>query len=294
MRLLFIVNPSAGTGQKNIQDTILQWLESNPDHQSHLYQLQKETDCGQEIKQLIQQYQPERVVAAGGDGTIKLVAELIAGTSLPMAILPTGSANGMAAELNIPSDPLAALRLCVNGKLTTTDMIMVNNEWCIHLSDIGLNALLLQHFEAIPQRGMLGYARALFNMILRQNGPPRLTLHIQTDHKTFRRKAMMAIIANATKYGTGAIINPGGKINDGIFELVVIRKLPIGEIIKMLITRKPFNPWNIEIISCKQATLTCRKPSPFQVDGEYRGLQTRIQASIAPEIITLVLPDGPA
>lgn len=290
MRLLFIINPSAGTGQKNIAQAIQEWLKTGSEHEAEIYQLQKTEDCSKAISTLIKNYQPERVVAAGGDGTIKLVAGLTAGTPIPMAILPAGSANGMAAELNIPTDLTAALHLCVAGQPTPCDMISINNEWCIHLSDIGLNALLLQHFEAIPQRGMIGYARALVNMLLQRNRPQRLSLSIQTDAKKLHRKAVMAIIANATKYGTGAIINPAGKINDGIFELVVIRRLALAEIIKMLITRKPFNPWNIEIIPCRQVTVKAHKPGPFQVDGEYRGLTSHIQASISPAIITLVLP----
>lgn len=295
MRILFIINPAAGTGQKNIAATIEQWLnQANTGYTTYIQELPPKENCEQAIHSMLQQYQPHRVVVAGGDGSVKLLAGILAGSSVSLAILPAGSANGMAAELKLPAGITAALELAVYGEARPTDLIKVNNEWCIHLSDIGLNALLLQYFEAIPQRGMLGYARAFFNMVREQEKWKRLKLLIQADGKTFHRKAFMAIIANATKYGTGAIINPHGKINDGIFELVLIRKLPLGEIIKMLFTRKPFNPLNIEIIPCSNLIISTKQPGPFQIDGEVRGPESRVEAGIEPGALLLVYPNGPA
>lgn len=295
MQLLFIVNPAAGSGQKNTASLIQEWLNKvNPGYATHIHELPSEGDCVGDIEVLVKTHQPQRVIVAGGDGTVKMLAGILAGTHIPLSILPTGSANGMAAELGLPVNLTAALELAVYGKARATDLIKVNNEWCIHLSDIGLNALLLQYFEEIPQRGMLGYARALFTMLRQRQKWKRLKLLIEADGKTFNRKALMAIIANATKYGTGAIVNPQGKINDGRFELVIIRKLPLGEIIKMLITRKPFNPWNIEIIACKKLIINTKTPGPFQIDGEFRGPESRVEAEIVPGTLLLVYPDAPA
>lgn len=295
MHLLFIINPAAGAGQKNITTTIRQWLnDTETGYSATVHELPAKEDCTGEIRALLKQHSPQRVIAAGGDGTIKLLAGILAGTGIPLAILPTGSANGMATELGLPTNITAALELAVFGKERPTDLIQVNKEWCIHLSDIGLNALLLQYFEAIPQRGMLGYARAFFNMLWQQKQWKRLKLLIQVDGRTFRRKAFMAILANATKYGTGAVINPGGKINDGLFELVVIKKLPVGEIVKILFTRKPFNPWNIEVIPCKNLVINSQTAAPFQIDGEFRGSESRVEATIVPGTLLLVYPDHPA
>lgn len=295
MQLLFIVNPAAGSGQKNTASLIENWLkEANAGYTAHIHELPSEGDCVGTIKALVKEHRPQRVIVAGGDGTVKMLAGILAGTDIPLAILPTGSANGMAAELGLPNNVTEALELAVNGEARPADLIKVNKEWCIHLSDIGLNALLLQYFEAIPQRGMLGYARALFSMLREQKKWKRLKLIIKADGKTFERRALMAIVANATKYGTGAIINPQGKINDGVFELVIIRKLPLGEIIKMLFTRKPFNPWNIEIIPCKQLTINTKSAAPFQIDGEFRGTENRVEAAVVPGTLLLVYADPPA
>ena len=63
----------------------------------------------------------------------------------------------------------------------------------------------------------------------------------------------MIVIANATKYGTGAVINPDGLIGDGKFELVVVRKLSWIAFVKMFLSKKPFNPKKVEIFQTTES-----------------------------------------
>lgn len=288
MRLLFVINSKAGPGQKDWKRIIEEWLTGYAEHLTEMHQLDAGgAECQQQLTDHIRRFKPERVIAIGGDGTIKLVAGLLTKTKIALAIVPGGSANGMAAELGIPNDEIAALDLAVTGSIQHHDLIKINGEWCIHLSDIGLNALLLQHFDQIPQRGMLGYGRAFFRLLLDRK-KPRIRLSIQTDNQQLQRKAVMAVIANATRYGTGAVINPNGRTNDGRFELVIIRRLTIGEIIKMLVTRKPFNRFNIETLQCKHLEIRAKPASPFQVDGEFRGQLSAIRAEIFPGVLQVV------
>lgn len=288
MKLLFVINAKAGPGQKDWKNIISSWLNSNTQHQAEWhFPEHNEAGCENKVVSHIKQFKPDRVVAVGGDGTLKWLAGILVQQKVPMAIIPGGSANGMAAELNIPNDESAALEMAIAGKAQPMDLIKINGEWCMHLSDIGLNASLLSHFEQIPQRGMWGYSRALWRLLLDKRNP-RIRLQIQADGRKIKRKAVMAVMANATRYGTGAVINPPGKTNDGKFELVIVRRLTIGELIKMLITRKPFNRYNIEIISCRKLQINATPASPFQVDGEYRGTKSTIVAEIYPAAIQVV------
>jgi diacylglycerol kinase family enzyme len=67
------------------------------------------------VKTQLADFKPQRVVAVGGDGTIKFAASCLLRTSLPLGIIPAGSANGMAKELGIPTDVQKALELAING-----------------------------------------------------------------------------------------------------------------------------------------------------------------------------------
>jgi diacylglycerol kinase family enzyme len=68
-----------------------------------------------------------------------------------------GSANGMAKEIGIPADIHKALNLALSGNTRSIHLIKVNNEYCIHLADIGFNAFVIKKFETSAGRGMWGY-----------------------------------------------------------------------------------------------------------------------------------------
>jgi YegS/Rv2252/BmrU family lipid kinase len=286
MKCLFIVNPGSGAGQKDWEQTIRDFFTGRPE-QIQFYQLEKDADNRQEIKKAIRSYQPDRVIAAGGDGTIKMTAEALMEFSIPLGIIPAGSANGMAKELDIPLNPELAIELSISAEPKPLDMIFINEEYCIHLSDIGLNASMLERFEETERRGFLGYSEALMKMLGRHQFM-RVTMY--ANNKIYKRNVVMAVIANASKYGTGAIINPTGDPSDGEFEVVLVRRLSLLSLLKMIITRKPLNQKKVEIIKCKRMKLTTSRPYPFQIDGEYRDKLKEINAVIEPGAIQVIRP----
>src|SRR5690606_17281909 len=103
----FVINPKSGYGgEKNLENFISERSESVVfDYQSILMT----GDDSQHISDTIIEYKPDLVAAAGGDGTINLMAGLLADTGIPLAIIPLGSANGMAKELHIPNKIESAL-----------------------------------------------------------------------------------------------------------------------------------------------------------------------------------------
>ena len=140
------------------------------------------------------------------------------------------------------------------------DVIRVNGEICIHLSDVGLNAMLVKYFEKSKKRGMWGYGKAVLRMLYEKQ---KMYATIVTDKNTYKRKAYMVTIANARKYGTGANINPEGDVADGYFEVVVVRKLNLIEIGKAIFTEKSFHPRRIEVFKTKKLQLSLLTPYFF-------------------------------
>jgi diacylglycerol kinase family enzyme len=100
----------------------------------------------------------------------------------------------------------------------------------------------------------------------------------------------MVVLANARKYGTGANINPDGDISDGKFEIVVVRKLNVFEIIKAIFTDQSFHPERIEVFSTTNVLINIQRKAYFQVDGEYLGRTGKIEARILPSIINVMVP----
>ncbi len=287
LKILFIINPVSGGKHKVAwEEQIRNYCRVSP-HQMEFYLL---TGNGDEVSVAhhINSVQPHRVVTVGGDGTVKMVAELLEDKEISLGIIPAGSANGMAKELSIPNEIFAALEIAVNGVPTPVDIIKINDdEICIHLSDIGLNAMLVKYFESSEKRGMWGYGKAVFRVLYEKQ---KMYVTIKTDEATIKRKAYMVVLANARKYGTGGNINPEGDVSDGFFEVVIMRKINLLEILKGIFTNKPFHPDKIEVVKTKRVELSTLKKAYFQVDGEYRGKITSLKAAIIPHAITVMLP----
>lgn len=287
LKILFVINPVSGGKEKQDWEASIRNFFKDKPHTIDFYLLTGANDKIS-IQHHIERMKPNRVVAVGGDGTVKMLADIIKETQIDLGILPAGSANGMAKELKIPAVAEEALTIIIDGKSQKLDLIKINEEEvCFHLSDVGLNALLIKHFEGSKRRGMWGYGKMVLKALWKKT---LMYVTIKTDSVEMKRKAFMVVIANAQTYGTGAIINPEGKLNDGVFEIVVVRKLHLFELLKMLITHKPFHQKRIEVFQTKNVELHLKRKAYFQVDGEYLGKTTCVKARILPQILNVILP----
>jgi len=286
-KLLFVINPVAGGNKKTLWETGIRQYFINTPHHIKIINLNGKNDTSM-VRGGISVFQPDKVIAVGGDGTIKLVAEQLAGTFIPLGILPAGSANGMANELGLPSTVNEALDVVMHGVIKRIDLIRINDkEISIHLSDMGLNALVIKYYAMNRARGKWGYAKAIFR-VLWQRQLIKTEMFINGE-KLFR-SAFMIVLANARTYGTGAVINPSGDLSDGKFEVIILKELSLWELLKMLLTHRPFDPQKIEILQTREITISIRKKAYFQIDGEFRGKVTLVRAKILPSALSLLLP----
>ena len=286
LNILFIINPiSGGKTKTDFQAEIEKYFKLLP-YTVH-YFLLTGTNDSEAINNEINKIKPDRLVAVGGDGTVTLVAKQILGTSLPMGIIPAGSANGMAKELNISTNINEALDIIANGMIKCSDVIEINNQICLHMADIGLNAQLIKYFDAGNIRGMLGYGKLVFKVLWRKQYMPVI---IQSKEKEIRRDAFMVVLANESKYGTGAVINPQGYLYDGLFEVVIVKRLAFFQILKTFLKPKSFNPKKIEVFHATSVLIETLRKVPFQIDGEYVGRVKRISAKVLPAQLNLILP----
>ncbi len=283
--LLFVINPvSGGKQKKDHEAAIKKYFESLP-HKINFFLLNGKNDS-EELDKCIELTRPEKIVAVGGDGTVSMVAKKILGTDMQLGIVPAGSANGMARELNIPAKIEEALDIVEKGTARKVDTICINNEICLHLSDIGLNARLIKYFEEGNMRGKLGYAKQVLKVLLKKQN---IRVIIQTKDREIKRDAFMVVLANASKYGTGAIINPDGNVYDGLFEVVIIRQIGILTLLKVWLRPRSLDPRKIEVIQAKAVRIETHRKVHFQVDGEYIGRVHTVDAKILPGCLNILI-----
>ncbi|MEO5890570.1 MAG: YegS/Rv2252/BmrU family lipid kinase [Ferruginibacter sp.] len=284
-KLLFIINPGSGNKTPDLQ-IIIERHFTGRHVVAEFVQLDK--SCSPHlIRDAIVAFKPDRVIAVGGDGTIKLVTTVLTGTNIPLGILPAGSANGMAKELGIPADIGEALEVVETGVVKSIHLVKINDEICIHLADIGFNAFVIKKFDTTAGRGMWGYAKAAWKVLWRK---PRMQVEIQVDGNFVKREAAMVVIANATKYGSGALINPAGKLDDDVFEVIIVKKISLTEIYKMMVTHLSYDPSKTEVYQTGSLQINSKTKAHFQVDGEYLGKITNIDAKIIPAALQIIVP----
>jgi diacylglycerol kinase family enzyme len=119
---------------------------------------------------------------------------------------------------------------------------------------------------------------------------PMMRVDIKIDEQLVKQRAAMVVIANATKYGSGACINPEGKLDDDVFEVVVVKTVSILEIFKMMVTHMPFDDKKTEVFQVRSLEIESKRKAHFQMDGEYLGKVNSVKATIDPAALHIIVP----
>jgi diacylglycerol kinase (ATP) len=286
-KVLLVVNPISGDVDKDeILNIVIEEARSR-EYDLRIY-LTTGNDDLLTIREMTEALKPERILVAGGDGTISMVAEAVYGVDVIFGIIPAGSANGLAADFSLPASLRESVDVGFGDHVVGIDAVSINNEISLHLSDIGLNALLVRNYEKSDTRGKLGYAREMIKTLSEHEN---FNVRITTEQGIIETEALIVIVANAQKYGTGVSINPLGDMSDGFFELVIAKKLDFIETAKILTGNTDFNSEVLEIISVQRAVIEClEKDVPFQIDGEYKGMVNLLEAHIVESYVKVAVP----
>lgn len=289
MRILFVLNPSSGTaGNDRVVLKIHELAIEKQFDFKFLYTTGEDDDDA--IRQQLREYKPDRVIAGGGDGTIQLVARNMMNADALLGILPLGSANGLATALGFNQNPLDAVDYVIAAEhFIRMDLLKFNNEHiCIHLGDIGVNALMVKKYDEDSSKGMLGYAKHMLSSI---KETPLLKYTIKTDDATCEREGYMLAFANAHKYGTGVHISEG-EVWDGKFEICNVPEIALNQAIKagltilnVFVDKEMFS----DVISCTKAEVFIDQMTDLQIDGEYIGQVDRLTVEIIPAAIKLLV-----
>lgn len=286
-KYVLIVNPISGDMDKNEILSKTKAFAEVINIEIVVYETTGKND-EEAIQNLYNLHIPDRVIVAGGDGTIRMVGEALQKKDVIIGLLPAGSSNGLSAALNLPSTIEENLVIAFHNHFIEMDMISINGKKSIHLSDLGLNAALVKNYENSSTRGKLGYAMQIVTTLTELELP--FTSTIVTSDQTIDCTARMIVIANAQKYGTGVTINPEGKMNDGKFEIVILKNLDLLVFGKIITGNIPVNSEDVEIISTNKATITTTSPVSFQIDGEYIGEETHLNIKILPSQMKVTIP----
>lgn len=288
-KVLYFINPKSGTSNNKDPRTVISNKMTERGISFSIHEIETELKP-KKIKKIVESSEATDVIAAGGDGTINLIASEILGMNVNLGILPLGSANGLAYELGIPMNIDEALQVIINGATQPLDAVRINQKSIsLHLSDLGMNARIIKGFEEEDKRGFINYFKHFLRVI---KSPPSFRCYIEVGTRKFAHRSLMTVIANSGGYRTGAVINPTGSKNDGLFEVIILKPAK-NWLLKNTVAafRGNFhNQPNIETFNCTSATIKINPAQELQVDGELIGKTNEVKAEIIKHAFRVIVP----
>lgn len=291
LTILVVLNPISGDIEKSELEREIADYCTSRGRRAVFFHTSGDDDQ-QKLRQKLAQEKPDAVFAAGGDGTVSLVAAALAGTGLPLGILPLGSGNGLSKDLHIPQELQPALKLIWEHEVQVIDTLEVNGHFSAHLADLGFNAVVVQRFAESDTRGPGAYVRIAMQEYL--NYEPAV-YRIETDQEKFEGPAFMLTVANANTFGSNVVINPDSRMDDGKFEICLIEPFPAAAapgILYRLYTDSFDASVYTRRLRCQQATiwLPGQQHALVQLDGEPLELTVPIQIRISPRSLHVLTP----
>jgi diacylglycerol kinase family enzyme len=239
---------------------------------------------------------PDVLVAGGGDGTVRSAASRLLGSGIALGILPLGTVNRLAHDLNIPLEPHAALRSLASSGFREIDVAEVNGEIFLCNSMLGLPSQISEGRQHLRGRPLLdrmkGYFKLLRTILASHR---RLELSIDGDTaKSSRVRVLSLAVSNNLYRPQPALIFTRQALDAGTLG-VYIAKPRSGLGLLWVLARAALGLWSgdsrLDSISAKRVTIsTHRKSLRLSNDGEVETLKTPLYYQIHPKALTVFAP----
>lgn len=159
------------------------------------------------------------VLACGGDGTVNEVAKGLAGSAMPMGIIPCGSGNGLARHLGIPVDVRQSIAVIAEKNIIDSDYGTANDFPFFCTFGVGFDAAVSERFARQKRRGLMMYFKSAVDEYVRFSPENYI---IEADGQTISDKAYLVVVCNASQYGNNAFIAPYASVTDGELDVTVV------------------------------------------------------------------------
>ncbi len=260
------------------------------------------------------------VVVCGGDGTVRACADVVAGTGTPLALVPCGTGNLLARNLDLPLDPLAALETALTGDVFPID---VGRVWGDGLPSTRFTVMTGAGFDAATVRdtspalkSRLGWAAYALSAA-RHLGDPGMRLSVRVDGgRARRRRARMVVVGNVGALQGGLELLPRARPDSGRLELVLFDPrgaagwlAAAGHLACRLVrtgTRAPdastpASPTGsrtvaggaLEYFSARRIEIRFADAQAREVDGDTMAEGSRLFAEVEPGTLRIFLPRAP-
>jgi diacylglycerol kinase family enzyme len=235
------------------------------------------------------------VFAAGGDGTVRACAEALAGSGVPMAIVPLGTANLTARALGVPARSDRAVEAGFGGRDRTIDLARVEGAggtWFAAMAGIGLDATVVAAAgDQFKRRfGWVAYAAAGMGKLAAT--PHEFTVCLD-DADPLRRRARSVVVANAGLLPGGFTLLPRARLDDGLLDVGILAPSGTWDWIRLagrVLARDRRQDPALQRLQARRVRISADAVLPRQVDGEIVPPSRALSVCVCPGTLLVRLP----
>ncbi|MEW6244933.1 MAG: diacylglycerol kinase family protein [Bacillota bacterium] len=225
--------------------------------------------CREEA-QAVRDENPATVVVVGGDGTLREVGRVFAGTGIPLLIVPAGTGNGLAYSLRLPLSPERCLDLLDTGQVRNMDVAQTGAGLFLNVAGVGLDAEVAGRAKRLQYvKGLPAYVVTVLEK-LHDFSP--FKYRIRTDEDcVMQGKAILVAVGNGSCYGKNIGIVPGAEAFDGWLDLCVVEQLKpleLSTVIGMLMAGRLHHHPRVRRRRVRKAEIATDPPHLVHLDGD--------------------------
>ena len=296
MEHLFIVNPAAGKGhaiamaehiRRRFENTLLSWRIVETREPGHATLLAREAAAAQP---------GVNIYSVGGDGTVNEIVNGLAGTDVPLGILPCGSGNDTLRTLTDIQDPLLLLEGILDAPALRTDLGRLNDRWFLNIASVGFDAEVVDRtrkYKKIPLvPGSLAYILGVLTALVQRN-LHEVTLSLDGGEPV-TASLLLAAFANGRFYGGGMQPVPFASMTDGLLDCCRVSPLSRIRILgffPLFIKGEHTHLKEVTLTPFHKLHLECATVLPVNIDGELTSARI-VDVSVHPGHLLLKQPAG--
>ncbi|WP_309620966.1 diacylglycerol kinase family protein [Salinibacterium sp.] len=258
------------------------------------------------------------IITAGGDGTVRAVAEVVRGTGTTMALLPSGTGNLLARNLSLTLDDTAdSLATAFGGTTRDIDVAGIeirradrstDSHVFLVMAGTGLDAKIMSNTDSELKKrvGWLAYAHALF-VVLRDKNTLRLNYKVDAD-RTRSARVQAIIIGNCGSLPANILLLPDAVVDDGLLDVIVVKPESFRGWLEVMVKifwengivgrlrwgrrARGLKTDSVDFRQAKTLVIKLNRAEEVQLDGDPFGEMVACRITVDPGALTIKVPQG--
>lgn len=275
-----IANPASGSATGDLADRF-------PPEITFIHTTEDDPGTGQAAQAV--RDGAETVVACGGDGTVRAVLEALSGGSAQLGVVPLGTGNLLAANLDIPSEIDDAIAIATGGGSRRLDLGTVNGERFAVMAGVGFDAMMIRDANPTVKRRFGSIAYVLAGI---RNVPARLVgATITVDgRQVWSGRTAMVLVGNCGTVSGGLTVFPDASCDDGRLDVAVLsakRLRDWASVAIRLVAKRQQRDELVARFTGREIEVRLARPLPYELDGEARDAVTSLQFGVEPSALSV-------